>query len=309
MAIKKVLKYSIPTINDGHEDFIKLIDLNRKLISASTYYLPKDYDFLFTFEGCQFLRQNAIAYLGAVSTYLKELGFSVMYSFSTMKKSIFEMLQKDGFLSSNFGKNFSESSDVSADSIKFTGFRGNIKEDEQLSLEIVDYIRNEWLKDSNISVAPKLKSDLSAKMYELFANALEHSNSKIGCFVCGQIYDEDHEIVLTVVDLGIGIVQSVKNFLYQRNRIIDSRNAIKWALEPGNTTRSDDSGGLGLSLIYDFLNINNGIMDIYCNDVFLRVDQGELKVKSLETDFTGTMINIRMRKKNVRYGYKSEFGE
>lgn len=305
---KKVLEYAIRTVNDGHDDFLWLIDLNKRLIDDTKTNNPNDSNFLFTFRECHFLRQSAIAYLGAISTLLKDKGYDVLYSFATMKDSVLKMLKKDGFLSSNFGARFSEDNTISADAIRFTSFRGNIKESEELSVKIVKYIQEEWLKDSLIEIRPKLKSDLTAKMYELFANALEHAQSPVGCFSCGQSYNEDKEIVLTIVDLGIGIVKSVQDYFLINEDEITEENAIKWALKSGNTTRLDNSGGLGLSLIYDFLKINSGSMDIYCNSVFLRITQGKMKVKVLPTDFSGTMINIRMTKQNnVRYGYQNEF--
>lgn len=304
---KGILKFNIPTINDGHEDFLELIKLNESICNAQKIYSSDEFNFQFSFSNCGFLRQNAIAYLGAISTFLKEKGFVVLYAFGTMDKSILKMLEKDGFLSSNFGNKFSNSNTVSADAVKFTSFRGDLNKIEGLSTEIVKYIQQEWLKDNLISITPILKGDLSAKMYELFANALEHSGSPVGCFACGQSYSEDHEIVLTIVDLGIGIVNSVKRYFKKQNQDIKSDQAIQWAMQSGNTTRFDDTGGLGLSLIYDFLKLNNGTMDIYCNGVFLRVDQGKMKVVELKREFSGTMINIRMRKRNVRYGYQNEF--
>lgn len=307
MSEKIPLHYEIQTINDGHEDFIGLIDLNKRLTEAASKYDSDKCKFVFDFNECNFLRQNAIAYLGAISTLLSERGFKVIYSFSTMNECILKMLKKDGFLSSNFGDNFNQYNEVSSDAIRFTSFRGNIKESEELSVKIVEYIQEEWLKDSLIEIRPNLKRDLTAKMYELFANALEHSHSSVGCFACGQSYSEDREIVLTIVDLGMGIVESVQKYFEIKHQEITDEEAIKWAFENGNTTRLDGSGGLGLSLIYDFLKINSGIMDIYCNNVFLRVEQGNMNVRLLPTSFSGTMINIRMRKKNVQYGYENEF--
>lgn len=302
--------FEIPTINDGAADFLALINLHNKIIKSLERITPEEYDIKLSFSNCNFIRQNAIAYLGAISTFLKDKGFIVYYDFNSMKDSIVNILKADGFLGNNFGGRFANNYEHSDKAVPFKNFKGDLQTNEQLSGSIVDYVSKEWLKDSRISIKPALKNDLCAKMYELFANALEHSNSNLGCFACGQTYSsgEKDETVLTIVDLGIGIANSVKKYIENTGKSIENDEAIKWAFKNGNTTRPDQSGGIGLALVYDFLKLNNGFMDVYCNNVSLRIDKGKRNVRFIDADFSGTMINIRIwHSENTSYGYREEF--
>lgn len=303
-------KFEIPTLNDGSSAFITIINLCNNILNETESISSDEYCVLFSFDKCKFLRQNAIAFLGGISTFLSEKGFKVFYDFQTMPKPIKITLENADLMNGHFG--FKKSKDnlvKSKDFIPYKNFTGNLRKDENLSSEIANYVEKEWLRDDRILLKPKLKKDLTARMYELIANALEHSGSQLGCFTCGNVYTPqgETEIVLTILDLGVGIVQTVKNFFYDTNSPITNADAIRWAFTDGNTTRPDNSGGLGLNLVYEFLNITHGVMDVYCNNIFLRIEKKGFTTRSMNSNFSGTMINIRFRHKdNTISGYKEE---
>lgn len=304
-----MLKFDIPTINDGYEGFEIIINLNNKILGSMNKELYGN-KIKFCFEKCKYLRQNAIAFLGGISTFLTKQGFKVYYDFHHMPANIQSILDNAGIMSGHFGNEIKVN--YSKEYITFKNFSGNLREDSKLSTSIQNYIGNEWLNDDRILLTPRLKKDLSARMYELFANALEHSNSELGCFTCGNVYtpQEETEIVLTIVDLGVGIVKSVQNFFSKIKEDIQEKDAMRWAFEDGNTTRPDRSGGLGLNLVYEFLNISNGTMDVYCNNIFLRIENTKSTITFMKSNFSGTMINIRIRQKNHTIsGYTEELND
>ena len=283
---------SVPTINDASSDFETLMNLDQNIrrVCKESAEVTGLY---FNFTGCKFLRPNGIAYLGAISTYLKEvMNYKVYYKIGTMNERILKLLTDDGFIQKNFNSHRNSKKPISADAIKFDNFKGNLNEDLDLSQKIRNYINDDWLKNDWIHLEDTLKRDISAKMYEIFANALEHSNSTVGCFACGQKYEQTSEFVLSVIDLGLGIPGSVRNFM---ETDISDQDAIKWAFQNNNTTRPSGVGGLGLDLISDFLNLNDGEMSIYSNSVSYRIKKEDVKVVPLHSHFSGTIVNIRIR--------------
>lgn len=293
---------NVPTINDAASDFETLMNLDQKIREACKHSIGVT-GLYFNFSDCRFLRPNGVAYLGAISTYLKEvMGYKVFYKIKTMDKRILKMLIDDGFIQKNFTSHRDSKKPISADFIKFDHFKGNLNEDLSLSQKIRNYINDDWLKNDWIHLEDNLKRDISAKMYEIFANALEHSKSNIGCFACGQKYEQTSEFVLSVVDLGLGIPGSVRKFI---GTDISDQEAIMWAFKNNNTTRPNGVGGLGLDLISDFLNLNDGELSVYSNSVSYKIKNKDIKVISLDSLFSGTIVNIRIRidEKNL-YLYK-----
>lgn len=303
----------VPTINDGKKDFELIIKLNFLIKQSVSLILKqtagnKKIKITFNFSKCDFLRQNAIAYLGAVSFLLKSNGVDVRYNLKSMSKRVITMLREDGFINHNFKKYIDFETEVSDKSIEFNNFQGDLSKNPRVSKDISDYVNNEWLEKTDITFSKSLKSDMSARLFELFANALEHSNSLIGCVACGQTYDETEEVVLSIVDMGVGISKKVKKYVYDTEKIkINSFEAMERAFTTGFTTRSPQSGGMGLSLLVEFLKLNGGEIDIYCNDINWSTDGRKIDKAYVPYEFEGTMINVRFKidSKSI-YKYKGE---
>lgn len=79
---------------------------------------------------------------------------------------------------------------------------------------------------------------------ETLANAVEHAHSRFGALVCAQRY-ETKRLELSVVDLGIGIRQSLaRNPSY---RTLDDAAAVRCALQQGVSGVELPGRGTGLS--------------------------------------------------------------
>ncbi|CAJ1226851.1 HAMP domain-containing histidine kinase [Levilactobacillus zymae] len=295
--MKKVIQ--IPSIDDSIEGYQVLVKLNGRchdILGMDIDEPSKDINVSFNFERCQVLKQNGVSYLGAISYVFAQQGYHVFYEIGSLNAQVFETLSQDGFLGSNFKKYHSMMS-VDSNHIKFNHFIGST-EDRSVNDKIQTYITKEWLAKANIHFSEPLRQDITARLYELFANALEHSKSPIGCIASGQ--SESHDIDLCVVDLGVGIVQNVQQYYKKIGQKISSEEAIRKAFIDGFTTRGDESGGLGLALIKEFLQLNKGSLDVYCNDIHLRIDPQHVNpvVHSLKEHFYGTMLNVKLKKDN-----------
>ena len=101
--------------------------------------------------------------------------------------------------------------------------------------------------------------------------------------------------------------QGFKKLINNRfNSSLSSIQAIKWAIKDGNTTKTDVSGGLGLSLLTEFIKLNGGKFQIISDDGFYEVGETEQSY-TLDAPFPGTVVNMEFRTDDVRsYRLSSE---
>lgn len=122
---------------------------------------------------------------------------------------------------------------------------------------------------------------------------MTHSKSELGVFVCGQFYPNLNRLDLTISDVGIGIRTNVRRF--KRDNKISSIDAIRWAIEEGNTTKTGSQpGGIGLALLQDFIKHNQGKIQIISRQGYYEFGDGVQKFEKLDSDFSGTTINLEI---------------
>lgn len=101
------------------------------------------------------------------------------------------------------------------------------------------------LRDAIVNLVPLLHAkpqEAEAILYvfsELARNALEHSNSPIGAFICAQYYRETNRVSIGIADAGVGIRRSIA----RSHRVKSARDAIGLALQPGVTGATSRIGG------------------------------------------------------------------
>ena len=127
-------------------------------------------------------------------------------------------------------------------------------------------------------------------IFEVFQNSVAHSDSRLGVFVCGQLFPKELRLNLTVSDAGIGISRKVRAF--NGNSQLTSEAAIRWALEGGNTTRAGRRpGGVGLKFLQEFVRRNGGDFQIASEDAIYGADTGYDK---LSYGLPGTTVNFEI---------------
>lgn len=89
---------------------------------------------------------------------------------------------------------------------------------------------------------------------------------------------------------------------------LDSCTAIQWALTEGNTTKTGNQpGGLGLKLIKDFIQINQGKLQIASQFGYYEFSAGGESYQEMHNDFPGTCIYIEINTNgSSSYCLKSE---
>lgn len=152
-----------------------------------------------------------------------------------------------------------------------------------------EYIQNKLFIHPSI---PKMKDDLQQKIQqsiaEIFVNARMHSKSDY-IYVCGQYFPKKHLLSFCIVDMGIGFAKSIQNKIGQT---INSKQAILWAFNKGSTTKKHRPGGLGLSLLKDFIRANEGSLIVLSGNALFAYKNGQENVKILNDFFDGVVVNM-----------------
>jgi len=148
-----------------------------------------------------------------------------------------------------------------------------------------------------------LKERIIEAIYEIFVNAQIHSETKF-IYTCGQFFPNKNKVEFTIVDTGIGFREKINNRFGSK---LKATQAIKWAVEDKKTTKEGISGGIGLSLLKEFVEVNNGKMQIVSNDGFYQFDDDGESLKMFDGEFPGTIVNLQFRTDDFNnYTLKSE---
>ncbi len=154
----------------------------------------------------------------------------------------------------------------------------------------LQYIEDELFSRSGLlQMSDLLKNKINLSLLEIFNNAHEH-----GC--CGELYVSGHHfpkkkiICLTICDMGVTIRTNVNSFFSKQFK---GPEAIKWAVQYGHTTRRGNiPGGLGFSIIRDFLRVNEGKLQIISSNGMWEESKGIIFDSKLSNKFQGTIVNL-----------------
>ncbi len=281
----------VPTVNDDSRDFDRLFALWDRVNDD-------ELEVTFDFSCCTFLRQNAVAFLGGLARLIEYRGGRASFAWDTLQDAIRTNLAQQGFLAA-----------FNAGGGPWTGNSIPYREDRQQDKhEQMEYLKRKWLGRGWVNVSPKLRDAIVGNVWEIYANAFEHSNSPIGVFTCGQHYPKNQELKLTVVDFGVGIPSNVRFFC--RNPGLPAHRALEWAFQEGTTTNPNGMGrGMGLDLLKRFVRANCGSLEVYSHDGRARIDCDGETYANTKRWFEGTIFNIGIRCDDTYYRLASEVSE
>lgn len=305
----------IPSIRDDEKGYNFLFRLAVNIIT-NPY---KHFDF--NFKKCAILDQNAVAMLGGLARYVDAHNTvlnsirnglfmpscGVMFQVDSMSQLISNHLIENNFLS-HFGKEDYKGYPEG----DYIGYRQHLQYLDPN--EIAMHLNQQWLSDEKISISPDLKNAIVSRIIEIFMNAYGHGvekNKKLGLVVtsCGQYLKKERILKLSVVDFGCGIIENVKAHL---KNAIDDVNAMQWALETGNSTKTDSLDeniprGLGFGLLSQFVSANSGDLSVYSNSCCAKVIRNaDYSVSKMKIPFNGTMVNISINCDGRHYKFVSD---
>lgn len=150
-----------------------------------------------------------------------------------------------------------------------------------------------------------VKKAISSYIQELFGNAQIHGHC-IKVYTCGQYYFANHKMDFTIVNLGKTFSDNVSEYLTELKTLLPV-NSIAWAVEPYHSTKRNTTGGIGLSLMRDFINYNHGKFQIISGNEYWELSEGLENNLNFDCSFPGTIINIEIDQndKNI-YSYGDE---
>ena len=286
----------IPTLNDSTGDFERLFSIWDQV---NDYFLNVRFDF----SGCRFLRPNAVAFLGGVARLIESRMGTVVFDWGTIgTDKVMTNLRQNGF--------------AGAFDYPSSGWDGNsipYREDHSLDMNgIMDYLTYNWIGKGWMHVSQRLSDAIVGRMWEIYNNAFEHSGTSVGVFSCGQHFWRQNDLILTVVDFGRGIPATVRTFLRKyvdENLVVRLTDAacLKWAFERGNSTCTGDvARGLGLDLLKEFVQVNQGKLEVYSNEGYALIDKDGERFTNITTLFEGTVFHITLRCDENLYRFADE---
>jgi len=152
------------------------------------------------------------------------------------------------------------------------------------------YLEKKLLAHSEMpNMSAFLRKKIKESILEIFDNARTHGKCEF-IFSCGQYYPRKGLLDFTIVDIGRTIRKNVRDYL-QKN--VSGKKALDWAVQKNTTTKKDNiPGGLGFTLIREFLSKNNGKMQITSADGYWYEMGGTSDSKDLNVFFRGTAVNL-----------------
>ena len=203
-------------------------------------------------------------------------------SLINLNPAVEDVLSKNGFLSHYGG---AQIPDAWYTTISYKRF------DVTDERHFANYIDSEFISRSEIpGMSDILFKRFRESVFEIYSNAVLHSQTDMGIFSCGQFFPSKARLVFTVVDLGIGIRTNINNYTDQE---LTAEEAIIWATEEGNSTKPDNlPGGLGLKLLRDFIDLNGGRIQIVSDMGFWQRRNKKVKSNLIEYPFPGTVVSV-----------------
>jgi hypothetical protein len=274
---------NISNLEDSLNYYNDILDCNEEVI-------------LLDFREAEYIRNNHLALLGLALENQKKDGKEIEIKEPKIIKNR-KSFELSGFMQhfSNLdnNNNIYEISSI----VKYT----NISLDDWNSLvEFHKYFEDQLNKNIK-NLSPELSNKIIQKIFELFSNVFRHSQSELGFFCAGQIYD--NKFYFTIVDGGVGISTNVNKYfkkIFDDNKSIfkpfnpykplNGIKSILWAIQENHSTTG--RGGLGLNLLQELILKSKGSLDIISNSGHYSIKDGKEEKVELKKAFNGTIISI-----------------
>jgi len=287
--IEILIEKKVRTDKEGYEF---LIGLYQRVKSQ------RDKDVRLDFSLCQSFDANLSSVLGAI---LDELMLSeYTFWFARLNTGVLKTLTKNGFLKTAKGdfQTIAKEQETFIRYQKFSIIEGNT---------FKSYIDSELINKQKFPKhTENVGKNINANIYEIFVNATIHGNCK-SVYCCGEYHPDKSppKLDMTIVDCGTTIHENVNTFFKSiKKDHIEPDYAIEWAIREGNTTK-DTTGGLGLSLLMEFLSLNKGSLHIISSSGELIYEDGQISTARLNDAFPGTIVNMQFNFDDDKIYYMS----
>ncbi len=260
-------------ISNDYNSYNFLIDFYQQNKNKTNQTIDISFDYV------DWIAANTCSMIGAIFQKLQR-SLNTIRIFN-LEKKIEDILKRNGFLAF---LGYPRTPDRQQTTIEY------LKLSPRDNRYFSEYIRDDLLGRKEMpTMSDRLKRKISEGIYEIFVNAVMHSRTKEGIFTCGQFFPRKNTIEFMVTDLGIGIRNRINQYLKKSFPAVD---AIEWAMQERNTTKPNDSGGLGLAILKRFITLNKGRIQIISNDGFWELSERGIDRQTFIGEFPGTAVNI-----------------
>jgi signal transduction histidine kinase len=268
--------HHLPTIYSDRDGFAALAGLAKS--SKNLRFDRLDLDF----SHCGFFDANMAAPLAAVLTRVSnELNAIEIVK---LPDDIARILRKNHFLEA-YG--YGSLSDRNHTTLPFARMR--LSDQGRFADYLEQHMRGKGIPRMTEAFGKAFRQSI----FEVLQNCVIHSSSRLGVFVCGQLHPRKKCLDFTISDAGVGIRTNVRQHL--RDNKITSVQAIRWALKQGNTTKTGNQpGGMGLKLLKEFVELNQGKIQIASRYGFYQFAGGKEIFEKLPADLPGTTVNLEI---------------
>lgn len=180
--------------------------------------------------------------------------------------------------------------DIHRSTIKYTIFKSTTEHlaefEKYLLLNVFTHANNPHFP----SMSSNCQDRIADNFLEIFNNVIDHANSN-NIYVCGQLFPKKARLCFTIVDIGNTIHDNVSTYLSENNLPIP-QNTLEWAIQRGNSTKKNVPGGLGFSLLIDFLEANSGGFTIISGNEIYELNNRKKRFNNIDVPFPGTIVTI-----------------
>lgn len=276
---------------ESYKTFKYLSDLQNEIKESTENTIILD------FQETKYISAMFASFIGALCIWAKSYGKKIVYRMKKETK-LYKYIKDSGLYDYVINRKYS------SDNRNSIPFRSIQMDDDS----IIEYT-NSILEHTPVRLTPTADEALFKNIYELFNNALVHSEAKNGIYGCGHWLPKKKELVFSVYDTGIGIPTSIQN---KTNTHITSKEAIEWAFSPINSTMqliNNTPRGVGLYSFLNFIEANKGFLSVVSNDICY-IYNNSAKYHYLDHPIEGTIISFIIRSDSEHiYDIKSNKGE
>ncbi len=270
------MKFALPPIRHDQEGFAALANLHAQTEQCFVNEVEIDMTSTAWFDA------DMCAAFGAL---LYRLGDNLnTISLTNISPKVENILSKNGFLS-HYGRQ--RIPDHWGTTVAYQRF--DVEDDRYFS----GYIEQEFIHRPEMpEMSPGLLKKFRESVFEIFSNAVLHSHTELGIFSCGQFFPTRNRLDFTVVDLGVGIRKNVCDHMQSD---LDAVDAIIWAIQERHTTKHGNiPGGLGLTLLSEFIDLNGGHIQIASDAGYWQRKDNRTSTSPLTRPFPGTIVNVEI---------------
>ena len=240
------------------------------------------------FSSCRRFDANISAALGAILDKLDDEGYQIwLLNISKATAGVRRALTRNGFL---------KAFDITTNNEERENFILYRKFSTEQQEEFKQYILEELINKQKFPKHTNAAGEsIQESIFEIYINSITHG----GCtnvYCCGEYISKSipETLDMTIVNLGTTIEDNVNRHMLKLNKEqLTSCECIEWAITQGNTTK-DVPGGLGFTIICNFIYKNQGKLQIISSDAYWEFCHEGSKSVKMNNKFPGTIVNMEI---------------